>query len=179
MYPTESPHDLAPALHLVACRTATGSVTFFATRHPTEQLIHLGVALIVEERLVIPTPHAERIVRELQAEFAEERLTMRAGRPYFQTDWARVESAVAEFDCTTGKRLRRDGVAVGDRVHVATSLADQQVRQRGEVTAISERRYLVKLDQPVNDVVAGWYGRSLIKPIIRAVCLRDAAGCAA
>lgn len=166
--------QLEPDLHLVACRTATGSVTFFATRHPTEQLIHLGTELEVDRRIVAPTPHADRLVHELQAEFADERLTQWAGRPYFHPDWERVEQAISEFDLPTGRRMRRAGVAVGDTVQVQMGLMEQP-RSRGEVMAIAEKRYLVALERPIGDVKSGWFTRLLIKPVVRVPALVGAA----
>lgn len=163
--------DIGPPLHLVACRTATGSVTFFATRRPTEQLLHLGRELEVDRRTYVPTPHAERIVHELQAEFAEERLTQWAGRPYFTTDWERVEEAIAEFDLATGRRIRRAGIEVGQIVQVQMGLADQCSKLRGEVTAIAEKRYLVRIERPVGDLKGGWFTRQLLKPIVRVPAL--------
>lgn len=167
--------DISPPLHLVAVRTATGSVTFLASRRPVEQLIHLGRELEVDRRLYAPTPHADRIVQELQAEFADERLTQWAGRPYFTTDWERVEAAISDFDLATGRRVRRAGVSVGDHVQVQMGLADSHSKLRGEVTAIAEKRYLVKLDQKVGDVDGGWFTRQLLKPIQRLVALGGAA----
>lgn len=167
--------DLSPPLHLVACRTSTGSVTFFASRRPVDQLIHLGTELQVDRRTYVPTPHAERIVAELQAEFAEDRLTQWAGRPYFHMDWERVEATVAEFDMRTGQRIRRAGVEVGQPVQVQMGLADSQSKLRGEVRAIAEKRYLVHLDKPVGDMKAGWFTRQLLKPIVRVPALGDAA----
>lgn len=163
--------DLAPPLHLVAARTATGSCTFFATRRPTEQLIHLGTELQVDRRLYVPTPHAERIVHELQSEFAEDRCTTWAGRPYFTTDWEKVEATVEEFDLASGRRVTRAGVSVGDTVQVQMGLADSCSKLRGEVTAIAERRYLVQLERPAGDLTGGWFTRQLLKPIVRVPAL--------
>ena len=167
--------DFGPPLHLVAARTATGSVTFFATRRPTEQLLHLGRELEVDRRTYVASPHADRIVAELQAEFAEERLTQWAGRPYFTTDWEKVEATIADFDMATGRRLRRAGIEVGQTVQVAMSLADDCDKLRGEVQAISEKRYLVRLYGPKADKLAGWYSRQLLKPIVRVPALGSAA----
>lgn len=167
--------DLTPPLHLVACRTSTGSVTFFASRRPVDQLIHLGTELQVDRRTYVPTPHAERIVAELQAEFAEDRLTQWAGRPYFTTDWEKVEATIAEFDLATGRRVTRAGVAVGDTVQVQMGLADSCSKLRGEVTAIADKRYLVRLFQKAGDLEAGWFTRQLVKPIVRVTALAGAA----
>lgn len=169
--------DTPPPLHLVAVRTATGSVTFFATRRPTEHLLHLGTELEVDRRTYAPTDHAERIVHELQTEFAEERLTQWAGRPYFTTDWERVEATIAEFDLATGRRVRRAGVGVGvgDRVQVQMGLADSESKLRGEVMSIAEKRYLVRLEKPAGDTISGWFSRQLIKPIVRTAALGSAA----
>lgn len=167
--------DPGPPLHLVAIRTATGAITFFATRRPSEQLIHLGTELEVDRRIVAKTAHADRIVHELQAEFAEDRLTQWAGRPYFHMDWERVEAVIADFDMATGHRIRRAGVEVGQTVQVQMSLADSESKMRGEVRAIAEKRYLVHIHNPVGDMKGCWFTRQLIKPIVRVPALVGAA----
>lgn len=172
-YPESPPLDLAPALHLVAARTSTGSVTFFATRRPTERLIHLGTQLVVDRRLAVPSPHAEAIVEALRADFAEARLTQRAGQPYFLIDWEAAEQAISEFDHTTGKRVRRAGISVGDTVMVMWGLADDPPRLRAQVLAISGKRYMVRLEKPAAGVEAGWATRNLLKPIVRVPAWRE------
>jgi len=55
------------------------------------------------------------------------------------------------------------------------SLADDCDKLRGEVQAISEKRYLVRLYGPKADKLAGWYSRQLLKPIVRVPALGSAA----
>lgn len=172
---TQPVPDISPPLQLVAIRTATGSVTFFATRRPVDHLVHLGTELEIDRRTYATTPHADRIIAELHAEFADDRLTQWAGRPYFTTDWEKVEATLAEFDLKTGQRIRRAGVAVGDTVQVQMGLADSCSKLRGEVTAIADKRYLVRLFQKAGDLEAGWFTRQLVKPIVRVTALAGAA----
>jgi hypothetical protein len=172
-------HSIQP-LHpsLVALQTATGAVTFLVTRHPAVQLEHFGMQLEVAHRLVVTTPHADRIANELRIEFADAQTTTFCDRPYFLADWEDVVRVIGEFDAATGRRLTRSGVSVGDAVWVDISTACPQFlgrSRRGEVTGISGRRYLVRLDDPIGDLVSFWAPRKHIKPVIRAAALVGAA----
>lgn len=162
--------DPGPPLHLVAVRTATGAVTFFATRRPTEQLIHLGRELVVERRLVMQTRHAERLVQELQSEFADTQ-TANDGRPFFLADWESAVDAIAQFDLATGQRMEREGVKVGDTVQVELGLADSPSKLRGYVRGINGKRYLVEIPNGPT----GLFTRNLVKPIVRVPALGAAA----
>lgn len=161
---------------LVALQTATGSITFLVTRHPASQLDHLGTQLEIARRLVVTTPHAERIANELRAQFADAVISTLGNHPYFLVDWEAVEAALGEFDHTTGKRLRMGDVAVGDQVQVEISTVGQPGRKfRGKVTAITGRRYAVKLDRPDGDLGSLLAPRSQLKPVVRTVALVGAA----
>lgn len=166
-------HELRPALHLVVVHTATGAVTFWTTRHPTEQLIHANQELVVDRRMIVQSARAERIEAALREEFADKQLATE-GRPSYLVDWEKVVDTVGEFDFATGRRLERDGVKVGDTVQVQMGLMEQP-RSRGEVMAISEKRYLVKLERRIGDMEAGWFTRLLIKPVVRVPALVGAA----
>lgn len=157
-------------LTLVALQTATGAVTFLVTRHPGVQLAHLGTQLEIARSLVVTTPHAERIARQLEAEFAGKALSTYGDHPYFLVDWEFVEQALAEFDLVTGRRLRMGDVAVGDAVRVTLTLASEPERKlRGYVTAIAGRRFAVKLDRPDGELHSLLATRAQLKPILRAV----------
>lgn len=162
-------HELRPALHLVVVHTATGAVTFWTTRHPTEQLIHANQELVVDRRMIVQSARAERIEAALREEFADKQLATE-GRPSYLVDWEKVVDTVGEFDFATGRRLERDGVKVGDVVQVKMGLADDVSPLRGTVRDIIGTRYLV--DVPGG--VTGLYTRNLVKPVVRAV-MGDAA----
>lgn len=164
--------DTPTPLYLVALQTATGGVTFLVTRHPDTQLEHLGMTLEVARRHAVQTPHANRIAAELREEFAACETTSFGDRPYYLADWEDVGHAIADFDLATGMRTHRAGVSVGDRVWIDLSTAAPQYvgrGKKGEVTAISGRRYLVRLEEPVGDLLALWAPRRQIKPVLRAV----------
>lgn len=160
---------------LVALQTATGAVTFLVTRHPAAQLEHLSTQLEVARKLVVTTPHADRLAGEIRAEFSDKALSTFGDHPYYLVDWQDVERIVGEFDHATGKRMRRGDVAVGDLVQVDLTTAGGGGKRRGEVTGISGRRYLVRLADPVGDFTGMWAPRSQIKPIRRSAPLVEAA----
>ena len=159
-----------PHTCLVVLLTATGGVTFLTTRHPAAQLDHLGTQLEIARSLVITTPHAERIAVQLRATFSGKALSTFGDHPYYLVDWEEVEAALAEFDLVTGRRLRMGDVAVGDPVRVSIAMASEPERKlRGHVTAITGRRFAVKLDLPDGEMHSLLATRAQLKPIIRAV----------
>lgn len=165
-----------PGLCLVAVQTATKAVTFFSTRHPHDQIVHLGTALTVENRLTVATAHADRLAAELRAQFYEKVLTAYGNRPWFLVDWEDVVAAIGEFDLATGRRQVLGDVALGDQVQVELSTAsDPALKARGEITAISGVRFLVRLNNPIGELSGCWAPRSAIKPIRRACALVGAA----
>lgn len=173
--PANQVHPLHPCL--VALQTATGAVTFLVTRHPAAQIEHLGTQLEVSRSMVVTTPHAERIANELRTELADQVVSAWGNHPYFLADWEEVERLVGEFDHASGRRLRRGDVAVGDpvQVEIKTAAGDEARKARGEVSAIHGRRYLVRLERAIGDLVSVWAPRSLLKPVIRACALVAAA----
>ncbi len=162
---------------LVALQTATGAVTFLVTRHPAAQIDHLGMQLEVARSAIFTTPHAERIATELRGELEEKSISAWGDHPYYLLDWEDVEHLVAEFDLATGHRMRRGDVAVGDAVQVEmrTASPEEPRKLRGEVSAIHGRRYLVRLEHAVGDLVSVWAPRGLLKPIVRTCALAGAA----
>lgn len=172
-------HPSIANLHpvLLALSTATGAVTFLVTRHPEAQLAHLGMQLEVDHRLIVSTPHAERIANELRNEFSDKAISTFGNHPYFLIDWEDAERAIADFDPVTGHRLRRGDVAVGDQVQVEITTASpgNAGKRRGEVTGISGQRYLVRLLEPIGDCIGMWAPRSAIKPIVRGLAAAGAA----
>lgn len=161
---------------LVALQTATGAVTFLVTRHPAAQIEHLGTQLEIAQSLVFTTPHAERIANELRLEFADKVVSNFGQQPYFLVDWEAVLSTLGEFDAASGRRTRMEDVAVGAVVQVEIARAAEPGRkERGEVTGISGRRYLVRLFTPVGDFTGMWATRAQIKPIVRTCALVGAA----
>lgn len=163
-------HEFRPPLHLVALRTRDGRVTFFATRRPTEQLIQAEAEHGSDHRMIVQSVHAERIAGELRLEFAEHQMAT-DGRPMYRVDWETLVDTVREFDFSTGLRMERDGVKVGDEVQVQLGLANQPEKMRGTVRGIFGTRYNIE----VPNGMKGLYTRNLIKPIVRTVALGSAA----
>lgn len=165
-------HELP--LCLVAVRTATGVVTFKVTRRPTEQVIHLGTQLVIDQRSVLATPHAERIARELREQFTDHAVGVVSREPWFLVDWEQVTRAIEDFDPATGWRTRLGDISVGAEVQV--DLWNHEYpdsKRRGQVVGIAGRRYIVKLSQPygrVGEVIAP---RSMVKPVVRVAALAE------
>jgi hypothetical protein len=157
-------------MHLAALRTRDGRVTFFATRRPTEQLIQAEQEHGADHRMIVQSPHAERIAGELRIEFADQQIAS-DGHPMYRVEWEKLVDTVCEFDFATGMRMERDGVKVGDEVQVQLGLAHEPNKTRGTVRAIYGTRY--SIDAP--NGFKGLYTRNLIKPVVRVPALVGAA----
>ena len=157
---------------LVAIQTATGAVTFLVTRHPQQQIEHLGTQLQIAHRLVYTTPHAERICRELREQFEDKVLTTHGQQPFFLLDWETVLATFEDYDAETGQRMRLGELAVGDIV--MTELSAGGERLRGEIRSITGRRFLIRLLKAAGELQAVWAPRSRIKPHLRPVGLEAA-----
>lgn len=162
--PKIEPIRPARPLNLVAVRTVTGATTFLATRHPNEQLAHLGTVLEIDERLVVQTEHADEIVQRLRSDLDAKRLDTQEGS-FFAVDWETVERLVADFDPVTGYRIRLGDLSVGDTVWARLATADEpRLPRKATIIGITGRLYLVEFAQPTGDLQVCPFARHLLKP---------------
>lgn len=156
----------ARPLNLVAVRTVTGATTFLATRHPNEQLAHLGTVLEIDERLVVQTEHADEIMQRLRSDLDAKRLYTQEGS-FFAVDWETVQRLVGDFDPATGHRMRLGDVSVGDEVWAKVADAQGTIcLSKCTVLGITGRLYLLELKKPIGGVHRLAMPRSQIKPHI-------------
>lgn len=173
--PKIEPIRPARPLNLVAVRTVTGATTFLATRHPNEQLAHLGRVLEVDERLVVETPHADEIMQRIRSDLDRHRLDTQEGS-FFAVDWETVQRLVADFDPVTGQRIRLGDLSVGDTVWARLATADEpRLPRKATIIGITGRLYLVEFQQPTGDLQVCQFPRYMLKPHLRHQALAEAA----
>lgn len=173
--PKIEPIRAARPLNLVAVRTVTGATTFLVTRHPNEQLAHLGTVLEVDEKLVVETPYADEIMQRLRCDLDRQRLDTQEGS-FFAVDWETVERLVADFDPATGHRIRLGDLSVGDTVWAKVADADGPITlSRCNLIGIAGRLYLLELLNPIGGVRRLALPRHLLKPHLRHQALAEAA----